>query len=1199
MKRQVIGMKERINRLAKGIIDSEQPKMTWSPEKIDETLRMNTLMQRNLWIGSENGLSVKGFVYSSNLRVRIPGDNNSFGGLRCRIVYEVDTSFLTAGDTITGSFYLVTNCGEEEIPYEFHVEVADAGKTLGDLKTAEDFLHIAENDMETALRLLEYPDFVEVPFMQDMHVRALYDGLKGHGSRANFMEEFLVGLGVKKPVGLTIPGRARVYAELAENAEDTIEIRMDNWGSVYLEVTADGEFLHLPKKSATQADFEDGLLRLPVRILAERLHAGKNFGAVLIHTARETVRIPIEASAADAGGCDRAHMSFQKELGNYLTARLAYENGIGGPEAVHQMQRELDLMKMTHYDAGLRLLQAELYLLTDRREKAQTILKELQDSAALKISGDRKLNCLYRYLYVTLTGNAEQKDTLIRLLQQYASEETGSSLFYYLMLLRLDEELQKNPVTVLISMEQEFKDGCHSPFLYAAGLKLLESDPILLDNAGNFELHALYYGARRKIISRELALAAVRVMRASRSYREFYRRLLTELYGLYPETEILEALCAMLIRGDCRETACFEWYSRALEADLSLTRLYEYYLYAMPENYDRLMSREVFLYFSYSANLDAGSLAKLYANLLTYGTPDSDIYRMYERAMEEFAVDQLFKERIDGALAVLYRKLIYPELIDTQMARVLPGILKSCRVECREPAMKYVVVRHEEQMTEDAYVLNEGTAYVPLFSERDLVLFQDENETRYARVNCAIQPVFTDMEELLQTCFEMNPMHPFLFMNACAKACRKEVLTGDDAILLEHADQKMELHPLFRAKVLSAIVRYYKRMADGIEDAKKDGSVSYLLSLDKDQLTRDERNGVCGTLIRCGHFSEAYEMVCRYGLEGLPVNLLLRLCGRMLLQNLFDRDDHLLYLTWYVFEHEKPDSVILDYLCEHFNGTVDQMYRVLMQGLRLRVETYDLEERLVAQMIFTGNTAKLDQVFEFYASRKKTGENIVRAYFTVKSVEYFLENRPTDDKVFAFLEGAVQGSSDRERIPDIYLLALTKYYATLPELSEEQRRLCQSVVDVLLDAGMIFAYFKDLARFIHIPGNILDKEIIEYRGNRAVRPYLRLRILPQEEEFHYEEMRLVYRDIYIREKVIFEGETLEYQIEEEEDGVRKTKEKGEISCREIPGRSRESRFAALNEMSLSLKVNNETALREKMREYQKRDAAVSALFPIA
>ncbi|MFQ8840708.1 MAG: DUF5717 family protein [Clostridium fessum] len=124
---------------------------------------------------------------------------------------------------------------------------------------------------------------------------------------------------------------------------------------------------------------------------------------------------------------------------------------------------------------------------------------------------------------------------------------------------------------------------------------------------------------------------------------------------------------------------------------------------------------------------------------------------------------------MDGALTGPVPEIDLSELIDTQMARVLPGILKSCRVECREPAMKYVVVRHEGQMTEDAYVLSEGTAYVPLFSERDLVLFQDENETRYARVNCAIQPVFTDMEELLQTCFEMNPMHPFLFMNACAK----------------------------------------------------------------------------------------------------------------------------------------------------------------------------------------------------------------------------------------------------------------------------------------------------------------------------------------------------------------------------------------------------------------------------------------------
>ena len=73
-----------------------------------------------------------------------------------------------------GFFYLVTNWGEE-IPYEFHVEVADAGKTLGDLKTAEDFLHVAENDMETALHFMEDADFAEALFMQDRQKAGTYD----------------------------------------------------------------------------------------------------------------------------------------------------------------------------------------------------------------------------------------------------------------------------------------------------------------------------------------------------------------------------------------------------------------------------------------------------------------------------------------------------------------------------------------------------------------------------------------------------------------------------------------------------------------------------------------------------------------------------------------------------------------------------------------------------------------------------------------------------------------------------------------------------------------------------------------------------------------------------------------------------------------------------------------------------------------
>lgn len=127
------------------------------------------------------------------------------------------------------------------------------------------------------------------------------------------------------------------------------------------------------------------------------------------------------------------------------------------------------------------------------------------------------------------------------------------------------------------------------------------------------------------------------------------------------------------------------------------------------------------------------------------------------------------------------------------------------------------------------------------------------------------------------------------------------------------------------------------------------------------------------------------------------------------------------------------------------------MFCILLAAVRDQTDTADMEERLLCQMLFTGCTEKMDRVFDLYASRKKTREMIVKAYFTVKCIEYFMEEKPAQDKVFAYLEGAVYNSSDRDRIPDIYLLALTRYYASLPSLTKEQEELCRAVTEVLLE----------------------------------------------------------------------------------------------------------------------------------------------------
>ena len=77
-------------------------------------------------------------------------------------------------------------------------------------------------------------------------------------------------------------------------------------------------------------------------------------------------------------------------------------------------------------------------------------------------------------------------------------------------------------------------------------------------------------------------------------------------------------------------------------------------------------------------------------------SPSNSLYKQYEREIEKFTIDQLLKSRINQRLVVLYQHMIYKEMIDEKIARVLPAILKSFRVQLRGSRMKYVIVRYEE-----------------------------------------------------------------------------------------------------------------------------------------------------------------------------------------------------------------------------------------------------------------------------------------------------------------------------------------------------------------------------------------------------------------------------------------------------------------------------------------------------------------------
>ena len=197
------------------------PQIVIIPKKLEEAVQAGRVTSGEFHVNSGNGMYIKGLAYTSHTRVKI--ENPAFGGMRNRISYQIDASHLEDGDQIEGEIRLVTNGGEFTLPFHFLVRLGVSGQTLAGLKEPKDFGETAKEDLETALRLFDYQDFVKAPFMQDMHVRAVYDGLKGHGDRGNQLEEFLVSLGVKEPVRLKISSDMRRYGRPVDVLEDVIK----------------------------------------------------------------------------------------------------------------------------------------------------------------------------------------------------------------------------------------------------------------------------------------------------------------------------------------------------------------------------------------------------------------------------------------------------------------------------------------------------------------------------------------------------------------------------------------------------------------------------------------------------------------------------------------------------------------------------------------------------------------------------------------------------------------------------------------------------------------------------------------------------------------------------------------------------------------------------------------------------------------
>ncbi|SFG19440.1 DUF5717 family protein [Oribacterium sp. WCC10] len=788
-------------------------------------------------------------------------------------------------------------------------------------------------------------------------------------------------------------------------------------------------------------------------------------------------------------------------------------------------------------------------------------------------------------LYIVSNGGEVQLPYSFDVRSSYRSGEIISGIHTkedYINLCNDNEELALRVFDYCDFQDAEFMQDSRLFTIYQ-GLKSGQDRSI----AHRQFLIALQNTADRKTdTSKETLLEAAKKTAASPK--------LQDVFALSVEDKpLIEKAAGICIREGATDKMAFDIYQRAIEMGSTITRLYEYYIYAMPKGWDGKLPREVYLYFAYEKVIEENMKLPLFYNILVNFDDKDDIYQRFEHKIQSFAIDKLLRSEFDQRLSVIYDRMILSDMIDERIASVLPAILRSYRITTDDKRMSFVVIKYRELDREEVYALKDGVAYVPVFFENSEILFQDVYGNRYIDVKYDMTRIM-HKESLEKKCFEILPEHAMLKLSKARSIAKSGIDSINQLRLVEQVVNDMDISRPYRLFLQHAVLSYHDDHTRDSDKSISDMDIDFLRSLDIVYLSHEDIDSLLRTYIKLNLFKEAYEIVLETGEPDIKRQYLEKLCRAIIEDEKHGRSKEVMMLALQIFQMGTNDKDIIRFLLKEYNGLSRDMLAILRRGRKTGVDASDMTERLLAQMIFSWTEDGLDEVYHIYREQPSQQNILIRAYITKRCIDYFIYGQKISDDVFSDVFGIIRDERYKDRVPMIYLLAMSKHMAENKKLTGEEKLILQDVMDILIQKKMIFQYTRTLSDVIRIPDFVMDKYYIEYHGDKTIRPSLYMRILPDEHDFEEEEISRVYQNIYVRPVTLFTREKAEYQIYDETKGndiVMSGTIKADNSIR-LKGDT----FDILNEMSGLLGQDNDRELREVMLRYVRNESVIEELF---
>ncbi len=721
-------LKNKIKRLAKGDFHIQQPEITFPETRIIMRVGEGELYKGSFSLQNQGEGTIRGLVYSSSYRIHC--EEQGFDGNPVNIYYTYDGTGLVPGHVEKGTFTIVCNGGEYDIAFTAIIEKPFVMTSHGKVQSLEDFKRLTFKDPDEAEKLFRSRDFYTILKYEDKRIQALYENMRRWELDRGALEEFLVGCKQKEKMFLTLEEDSRAFMEVDEVRKATLVVKKNTWGFLPITVRTEGAFLSVEQSFFTTDEFIGNSYHLEYLLTEQKLHKGSNYGKIILETPYETLECEVIVEKDITR--EEEQRDDDKEFVSILKRYLVFEEGkldlhTWTEESLSKIER---LREKNTSNEWYLLVHAHICLLGERYEEAKGIL-ESYNYNRFAIGKNVELSSYYLYLTTYLSNDSiGQRKVAEELSKSYMKNPDSWKILC--MLINVDSEYKIYSERLRVLEQHFYEEKTNSVWFYLEAFRCFRDNSSSLKKLGQFEISVLHFAVKYKLMTKELALYTANLASQLKFFDLHLFHTLVLSYDLYEETMILNAICTLLVKGNCIDNCYFKWYEKAVESELKIAQLYEYYMASINESsFCKPLPRSVYLYFMHGNNLNDQKRSLLYANLITFEDESSEIYAHYRDEMETFAWSQLEKRHISEELRIIYKRFLEERFLNKERVNALNDICHAYEITTKVPNMKFVLVIAEDGTITQRVPYKDAGTQVMIYAKTDRIVWESMSERHY------------------------------------------------------------------------------------------------------------------------------------------------------------------------------------------------------------------------------------------------------------------------------------------------------------------------------------------------------------------------------------------------------------------------------------------------------------------------------------